>query len=183
MTKNVLRTLFWFSTISLLGVGCAVQPKINNLRLDWKQLRGMALIQNAEVQSGSPVAVYKPALKRRFRGMLAPTFVDYNGSYRMNDGSSIELQMGVQGTPESDRAQFKNVAQLSSFEDGELNGWTLTTAFDDTTNRWVLRAAQADLGFQEDAYHVIECLATSTSMITFWDGCRTMLEGAQIILE
>ena len=178
------RSFFLFLSIILIGGGCATSPQQSgNRQTAWKELRGIDLIMEAQIQSGAPVVVYRPSLGRRFRSTIAPTFTDYNGSYRMSDGSSIELQMGVKGTPEKDREQFKQLPSLSSFEEGELNNWEITTAYDEERSRWVLRATQRDLGFQDDGYHVIECLAVTDSNFVFWDGCRTVLENAQIVAD
>lgn len=183
---NMKKHLFLMMTaaVMLFGAGCATKTVSNPNRIrDWNQNRGLDLIRNAEVQSASPVVVYRPGIGRRFRSAIAPTFTDYNGSYRMGDGSSIEIQMGVSGTPESDREQLKKLSRLSEFDEGEWNGWTVTAAYDTQDSRWMLRAAQKDLAFQEDGYHVIECLATSTSGAVFWDGCRTFLESAQVLMQ
>ena len=180
--KRMKRAAFLFAALLVIGAGCS-ERNIENRRTAWKDVRGMDLILKASVQSGSPVIVNRPAINRRFRSQIGPTFTDYNGSYRMSDGSSIEIQLGVSGTPDSDREQLKQIEYLSDFEEGELEGWNITTAYDEKDGRWILRAAQRDPGLGAEGYHVIECLATSTSNFVFWDGCRTTLEGAQILAD
>lgn len=175
-------TFFLFAALLVLGAGCS-ERNIENRRAAWEDVRGLDLIMKAEARDGSPVVVYRPSINRRFRSQIGPTFTDYNGSYRMSDGSSIDVQLGVSGTTESDREQFKAIEFLSEFEEGDLDGWMITTAHDDKDDRWVLRAAQADPGFDGKGYHVIECLATSTSNFVFWDGCRTVIDGAQILSD
>ncbi|MDA1038378.1 MAG: hypothetical protein O2877_01665 [bacterium] len=177
-----------FSTIIfsllIIGAGCnsTVQKNVNR-NMEWSQFRGMALFDNAIVQSGSPILVNRPSINRRFRSAIAPTFTDKNGNYTMDDGASIEVQIGVQGTPEKDRSAFKTLETLSEFEDGEINGWMTTIAYDSSASRWVLRAVQADPGFREEGYHVIECLSKTNSNFVFWDGCRTFIERAQLIAD
>ena len=171
-------------SLILIGAGCSDDPEVQqNRRVAWEDVNGISLIVEAKSQDGTSVVVYKPSLGRRFRSKIASTFTDFNGSYTMSDSSSVEVQLGVQGTPEEDRAKFKKLANLSSFEDGELNSWMLTIGYDTNDSRWVLRAAQKDLGFEEDAYHVIECLAVEKSDFVFWDGCRTVIENAQLVAD
>ncbi len=166
--------------ILLVGGGCTEQK--NQTRHDeWESVTGVNLLLKAKPQNGSPVVVHRPSINRRFRAQIGPTFEDRNGSYPMTDGATIELQLGVLGTPEEDREQLKQLDRLSLFDEGTFEGWHVTAAYDEAEQRWTLRAAQADPGLGESGYHVIECLATSTSDFVFWDGCRTFIESAQIL--
>jgi hypothetical protein len=178
------KSLVFLFGLALIGAGCSASPTGEmNRRTAWNGVQGIDLLLKAEAQNGSPVVAYYPSIGRRFRSKLAPTFTDYNGSYRMADGASIEIQMGVKGTPDNDEELFRGLPGLSSFAEGDVSAWHAIAAYDNERGRWVLRATQKDLGFGEDGYHVIECLSDPKSDFVFWDGCRTLIENAQVVAD
>ncbi|MBU0540238.1 hypothetical protein KKF59_01025 [Patescibacteria group bacterium] len=176
---------------ALFGFGCARQPispkNENNYPNygEWiKNTTGLKLITSASPLYGPSVTFTDPSTGIKFESVLPPSFSDNNGKYfGPKQDESIETQIGVGGTIENDREIFGNLQALENFEDGTLNGWKITTAYDTQKQRWVARALLQDPIYGDRAYHVIECLSVTDSDKNFWDSCRTILEKARIITQ
>lgn len=143
---------------------------------------GTALVGQALVQDGPSIIATDALTGRQFTSVLPPTFTDGNGNYTTpKNDELVDVQVAIGGTPAQDHNQFTKISSLEQLSDQDVNGWQVTTAFDTQHQRWVARAAQADSVDGSNMYHVIECLSTSTSNATFWDGCRTIIAHASVV--
>ncbi len=184
------RATAFFATILILsatGAGCAkttVEEKLVSKEINWTKWKvgkkGLSLVNTANIQEGSAVSFTDSEVGRSFTSVLPPTFTDQNGKYPgPKEGESVEVQLGVGGTVKKDRELFGELERLTDFEDGNIGDWVATAAFDSLQNRWVVRATYPD-PTADEAYSVIECLSTTDSDKSFWDGCRTMIEKAKL---
>ncbi len=170
------------------GAGCENKTSPENKPVSqetnwtrWKEgKKGLSLVNTANVQTGSSITFTDAEVGRSFTSVLPPTFTDQNGKYPgPKDGESVEVQLGVGGTVKRDREMFGELERLTDFEDGNIESWIATAAFDTLQNRWVIRATYPD-PTADEAYSVIECLSATDSDKSFWDGCRTMIEKAKL---
>ncbi|MEK7655430.1 MAG: hypothetical protein AAB386_02015 [Patescibacteria group bacterium] len=186
--SNIFAWLVIILIISATGTGCAKTTLTEEKQLSketnwthWKEgKKGLALLNTANIQTGSSITFTDAEVSRSFTSVLPPTFTDQNGKYPgPKDGESVEVQLGVGGTVKRDREMFGELERLTDFEDGNIESWIATAAFDTLQNRWVVRATYPD-PTSDEAYTVIECLSATDSDKSFWDGCRTMIEKAKL---
>lgn len=142
-------------------------------------MTGLALLTQARNIGGASTVVIEPITRRRFSLTLPPTFTDGLGKYTTPvQGESASVDLALRGTPLEDERTFTADMRIERAESGVFSGWRVTVAFDKTAQRWVARATREDPSFKEPAYTAIECLSAPDSQQSFWNSCRTLIEGA-----
>ncbi|MFA5935378.1 MAG: hypothetical protein WC787_00765 [Patescibacteria group bacterium] len=163
--------------IAILGTGCAQKTSDKTIPTERAQI---SPLQQTEVQDGPAAIAVDAATGRRFVSVLPPVFIDGNGRYTtQTEGERITTQLSVGGTVAEDENLFRDLPDLESFEKMNLGDWIVLTAYEKESGRSVARATQQD-AYDERLYHVIECVGAPKSGKAFWDGCRTMVERAQV---
>ncbi len=161
----------------LFGAGCMRTP-ITATPPSSKQAE--ATLQRASLLDGPEAVSTDAQTGRRFVSVLPPTFRDENGIYTtQTPGEEIRVQIAVGGTPTRDTESFLAIPSLELLRTDTLGDWTIVEVADARANRILVRATQAD-AHDPSMYHVIECISTTRSTQSFWDGCRTMINAARI---
>ncbi|MFH1078491.1 MAG: hypothetical protein V1745_04415 [Patescibacteria group bacterium] len=170
--------------LAALGAGCSGRAddvdRLGDTTAKTPTKTGFALLSGANDVGGQPITHADTSYRWMLSTLLPPTFLDGRGSYSgAKLGESIEVQLGVSGTPEQDLATFRGLSGITDVETGSLGGWTVTAGRDTAQDRQVFRATRADATVPE-AYHVIECLAVTHSERNFWESCRTFIDHATV---